>query len=338
LPQARKILKSTCNIFGLFRQYHASRFPEHDPDENIEFGDLMDTSSDLSASVPVDSYHPYPTRSSFLLGEWYWNDGTQKSKSSFKNLLKIVGDPDFQPQDVARANWSHIDAQLGGDARDDGDGSSEHGWEDEQSDEDWVRTPIRIMVPFHKRALHPGQEEFDVGALYHRKLVSVIREKISRPSTYRHLHLEPYGLYWQPEGAEEPVRVHGELYSSKAFIDAHDNLQDSPGEPGCELSRVIVGLMFASDGTQLTMFSNNKLWPVYLAIGNESKYRRTKPSCQAFEHVAYFETVSTAFVVVLYKISIIFIVARCLQSLCCRADWWEGAQQCIHGALFTRNL
>ena len=51
-------------------------------------------------------------------------------------------------------------------------------------------------------------------------------------------------------------------------------------------------LMFASDGTQLTSFSPTKLWPVYLTIGNESKDRRSKPSCQAFEHVAYLQMVS----------------------------------------------
>jgi hypothetical protein len=56
--------------------------------------------------------------------------------------------------------------------------------------------------------------------------------------------------------------------------------------------------MFASDVTNLTAFSDAKLWPVYLAIGNESKYRRSKPSCQAFEHIAYFETVSTAHLIV----------------------------------------
>ena len=63
--------------------------------------------------------------------------------------------------------------------------------------------------------------------------------------------------------------------SSEAFIEAHRDLQDSPG---CHLPRIIVGLMFASDGTHLTAFSNAKLWPLYLAIGNESKYRRSKPS------------------------------------------------------------
>ena len=75
------------------------------------------------------------------------------------------------------------------------------------------------------------------------------------------------------------------------FIQAHRELQDSPGELGCDLQRVVLGLMFASDGTQLTSFGTAKLWPVYLMVGNESKDRRAKPSCHAFEHVAYLETV-----------------------------------------------
>src|SRR5882762_80682 len=96
----RKILRSTRNTFGLFRQYHAARFPEHDPDENLTTDDLMDTSSGSPLNHPVDPYYAYPTRSSFLLGEWYWNDGVKKSQSSFRNLLKIVGNADFRPQDV----------------------------------------------------------------------------------------------------------------------------------------------------------------------------------------------------------------------------------------------
>lgn len=296
LSRVRKILKSTRNLFGLYRQYHATQFPEHDPDENVTFDDLMDTSADSSSSLPV-SYSPYPTESSFLLGEWYWNDGVKKSQSSFNNLLKIVGHPDFRPEDVAGANWRRINAQLAEGVWGDGPntGDCEDGWEDERVDGDWIKTPIKITVPFHKKTLNPGSEEFEAGMLYHRKLISVIREKISRPCSHPHLHFEPYELYWQPNETTEPVRTHGELYASDAFFDAHRALQDSPGEPGCQLPRVVVGLMFASDGTELTAFSNAKLWPVYLALGNESKNRRSKPSCQAFEHVAYFETVSTAF-------------------------------------------
>jgi hypothetical protein len=192
LSRARKILKSTRNAFALFRQYHATQFPEHDPDQNLTLEDSIDTNLGTSTEPPVDSYHPYPNRSSFLLGEWYWNDGTKKSQSSFKNLLEIVGDPAFRPEDVAAINWKHIDARLGGEARDDGDEGDEDSWEDEAIDGDWVKTSIKIKVPFHKRTLHPGQEEFEAGVLYHRKLVSVIRGKVSRPSNFPHLHLEPY--------------------------------------------------------------------------------------------------------------------------------------------------
>jgi len=106
----------------------------------------MDTSSGSPLNHPVDPYYAYPTRSSFLLGEWYWNDGVKKSQSSFRNLLKIVGNADFRPQDVAGVNWRLIDAQLGGDSRGDG----EDNWEDERDDRDWIETLINIMVPFHK--------------------------------------------------------------------------------------------------------------------------------------------------------------------------------------------
>jgi hypothetical protein len=282
----RMIMKSARDKFGLFRQYHASRFPDHDPNDNITQDDLLDTSSDTTFSHPAGSYYTYPTQSSFLLGEWYWNGGIKKSQSDFQNLLKIVGHPSFRPEEIAGVNWRLIDGQLSGEQ------SCEDAWEDAEDAGGWVKTPIKIKVPFQKKALHPGQKEFDAGILHHRKLVSVIKEKIMRPSSHPHLHFEPYKLFWQPNEAFEPVRVQGELYTSDAFIEAHRDLQESPEEPGCDLLRVVVGLMFASDSTQLAAFSTAKLWPVYLALGNESKDRRSKPSCQAFEHIAYLETVS----------------------------------------------
>jgi hypothetical protein len=288
----RNILKSARNTFGLFRQYHATRFPDHDPNESVVFDDIVDAYLDTPFASPAKLYYPYPNQSSFLLGEWYWNGGTQKSQSSFQNLLKIVGHPEFRPEDVANKSWRSIDAQLSGDRRCEGLNGSEDGWENELSKGNWTKTSIRINVPFHKNMLHPGQKEFDAGMLHHRKLISVIKERITRLSSHPHFHFEPYRLFWQPNETSQPVGVYGELYTSDAFIEAHSDLQDSPGEPGCDLPRVVAGLMFASDGTHLTQFSNAKLSPIYLGFGNESKNRRSKPSCQAFEHIAYFETVS----------------------------------------------
>ena len=109
LSPVRKTLKSARNIFGL---YYATRAPVHDPAEKVTPDDLIDE----SPGHLTNSYYPYPNQSSFLLGEWYWNDGEKKSQSSFLNLnlLKIVGHPDFCPEDIADQNWRHIDAKLSG--------------------------------------------------------------------------------------------------------------------------------------------------------------------------------------------------------------------------------
>lgn len=291
LPKVN-FLKSACNNFWLYRQYKGNRFPDHDPHENVTFHDFIDDLTDATTdpeSEFTNYYEPYPNRSSFLLGEWYWNGCVKKSFSDFKKLIDIVGHPEFRPEDVASTRWTHADNYLSGDLHIEGNESSRQA---EPDDGAWFQTPIKLQVPFPKRSLHPGQKDFLVGCLRHKKLIPAIREKISRQSAHLYLHFEPYELHWKPPGASDPVRVYGDLYTSDAFIKAHDEIQNLPGEPNCDLPRVVVGIMFASDATHLTSFSDAQLSPVYMGIGNESKDRRSRPSCHAFEHVAYFEKVS----------------------------------------------
>ncbi|KAF8956819.1 hypothetical protein BDZ97DRAFT_1763401 [Flammula alnicola] len=112
----RQILKSLCNIFGLFRQYHAVAFPSHDPDAETQLWDV----SDLASEDDVDSeatsttlFQPYPNKNAFLLGEWYWNGGLQKTKDGFKKLINIVGDKSFDPADVTDVSWDALNKRLG---------------------------------------------------------------------------------------------------------------------------------------------------------------------------------------------------------------------------------
>jgi hypothetical protein len=65
------------------------------------------------------------------------------------------------------------------------------------------------------------------------------------------------GTQWAPNDIPNPVRVHGALYSSEALIvtfTGKAHWRDSPRERRCLLPRIMVGLVFASDGTQLTAF------------------------------------------------------------------------------------
>ena len=297
------------NVFGLFRQYCSDRSPSHDPEENIDLFDLSNFSTGASQPHNNESdFFPFPNKNSFLLGEWYWTDGVQKSQESFNTLLSIVGRPDFRPEDVRHTKWGNVDAVLAKNDFDENrkrhrtvDGSGIRNEDDtvdddgdaEWADEDvgWKKTPISISVPFHHRMKNPGTKEYYVGDLYHRPLVSVIRERLANPDGDQNFHYEPFELFWKPTDDSVNIRVHGELYTSPAFLEAHRALQDSPREPGCDLPRVVAAMMFWSDGTHLTSFGNAKLHPCYLYFGNNSKYRRCRPTCHLSNHVAYFQTV-----------------------------------------------
>src|SRR5882762_927228 len=307
--QCLRTFQTPRNIFGLFRQFRSERLPSHDPEELVNLQELSDqpeiserpqpnileppvTAGSASMQTQHKSgnpFHPYPNKNSFLLGDWYWNHGVRGSQESFHELLNIVGNPEFHPDDIQYTKWRQIDKTLGSNPFDEEE-DGEHMWIDE--DIGWKRTPINISVPFHSKTKRPGPQNYHVGHLYHRSLVSIVREKLGNPQEDAHFHYEPFKLFWRPADAEIDVQVHGELYTSPAFLDAHRELQESPREPRCNLPRVVVAMMFWSDETHLTSFGTAKLWPCYLYFGNESKYRRCKPTCHLCNHVAYFKQVS----------------------------------------------
>jgi hypothetical protein len=283
------------NKFGLFRRYWSNSPPSHDPDGNVTPECLSDVPDSVQPAVSRDTFYPYPNRSSFQLGDWYWNGGAQKSHASFKDLVNIVGDPEFSPSDVRRVRWDDIDSKL----------ASNDGWTDEE-DTGWIRTPVNIEVPFQHRRHVPATSDsvprdFLVADFHHRSLVSVMREKISNPADMEGFHYEPYDLKWKSQPSSDPISVHGELFTSPAFMDAHQEVQNLPAEPGCDRPRVVLALMFWSDATHLTSFGEAKLWPLYMYFGNESKYRRCKPTQNLGNHVAYFQAVRYIFCLEYWK-------------------------------------
>ncbi|KAG2147860.1 uncharacterized protein EDB93DRAFT_1250366 [Suillus bovinus] len=291
----RTVLCTPQNVFGLVRQYFSSEVPSHDPEQYVTIVDLSliqgspqvnnDEHVPLSASSK-SQYHPYPNCSSFELGNWYWNQGVQKSQEDYMKLMKIMGASTFKATDVCSTHWKKINSQLGANDYDKGGGEE---WEDE--DTRWKISPVSIEVPFARTAEVPGSRCYHAAELYHCSLVGVLREKLANARDDKLFHYEPYQLHWNSPHLDAKVSIYGDLYTSAAFHKAHSNLQESPGEPGCDLPRVVAALMFWSDAMQLTSFGNAKLWPTYMYFGNESKYRRCKPSLNLSNHVAYFETV-----------------------------------------------
>lgn len=261
----------------------------HDPDEGLPLLHFSDISQQTTP------YSPYPNKSSFLLGEWFWQNGAQKSVKDFNALLHVLKDPDFSLDDIQETQWNSLNKQLGN------SNECEAPWSSDV-DAGWIEESISLTVPFHKRLANPGNKVFEAGTFHRRSIVSVIRERLAGADGH-HFHYEPYELHWQPRLEESPIRVFGELYTSPEFHRVHQDLQNSPPEPGCDKPRVVVGLMFASDVTHLTQFGDAKLWPVYMYFGNDSKYRRCKPSCYLCNHIAYLQKVRPFFSLTIQRLT-----------------------------------
>jgi hypothetical protein len=190
--------KTPWNLFGLYRRYFGTEHPSHDPEDHATLRDLCETAAYTSPSAdsPRDStkdksFYPYPNESLFLLGDWYWNCGTQKSQEGFQNLIKIVGDPNFNPTHVRSTKWTEANAILAHNTEDDDE--TIQNWLGE--DTGWKCTTISINVPFHHHMATPGSQSYLAGELYHRSIVSVIRERVSNDDT--HFHYDPYELLWK---------------------------------------------------------------------------------------------------------------------------------------------
>ena len=162
------------DFLGLPRKYYGTECPSHNPEDHIMPKNLCDsisTSADhFGGSISNDQpFYLYPNRNSFSLGEWYWNQGVQKSKQGFSQLLKIVGNPTFTSNNVQLTHWGKIDTLLANDA---GDDDLNNCWLGE--DKGWNRTAISILVPFHRCMAIPGPQRYLAGELYHRSIVSAI--------------------------------------------------------------------------------------------------------------------------------------------------------------------
>ncbi|KAF8834972.1 hypothetical protein BDN67DRAFT_992549 [Paxillus ammoniavirescens] len=227
----RRVFTTQRNNFGLFCLYQAESLPTHDPDDPSDIecspGTGIHSSSENGQSHSDNPLYPYPNASSLRLGDWYWCQGSRKSKRGFKQLLDIISSPDFHPDDVWSTNWKKIDQKLGSNTFD-----SDAMKEDGSNEEGWKCKPITIAVPFHSRCQQPSPKEYTT---------------LSNPTQDWIFHYEPYELRWQPPHREHNIRVYGELFTSNAFIEAHQKLQDSPPEPGCDLLHVVAGMMFCSN-------------------------------------------------------------------------------------------
>jgi hypothetical protein len=299
------VIKTPVSMFGLYKQYQAPEECPYDPEKeapahhsNITGQDLGGDSENTSHQSP---FYPFPNKNAFLLGEWRAGDGNGKGRADFAKLVEIITSPDWCSDDIRGINWAKIDTFLAIPIRRD---DMDDDWVEEAA---WRTSTVTINVPFNTRCATPGPHPYEV-QFRHRPIVPMIREKLMNLKHEDGFHFLPYQLRWHPGEGKADVGVHGELYTSSAFLDAFRDLQvcirssssvviviqifqQSPMEEGCDLPRYIVALMFGSDETVLAQFGTAKLWPLYMSYGNDSKYKRAKLGLRLVEHLAYLSKV-----------------------------------------------
>ncbi|KAF6749073.1 hypothetical protein DFP72DRAFT_852928 [Ephemerocybe angulata] len=199
--------KSLPNSFGLYKCYDMwrSNLP-------IETPVPKETSPDL---------YPFPNLSSFRLGEWFWSDESEKSQDSFQKLVSIVGDGNFKPEDVRGTNWKAVNNILAQSQYEDGPSNE---WQDDDGIS-WITRSITLSVPFSKTSAIPGVHPYMLPEFHYRSLTEDIRAKLECPVAQENFHTMGFDLRWRPGEGKEDVRTYGEMYTSKAFIDAYEELQ-----------------------------------------------------------------------------------------------------------------
>ena len=285
----RDWMRTDVNRFGLLHEYPDR--PSYDPDSTVHFEDLSDyykvrTPQNQPDSPPKPSHHPPPpwpfkNMSTYLLMEWMMTGSNLKSVGEVNRLVTdVIHSKDFNIDELATFNTlqelHRLDSSETADAKNPfvGDGWTEH--------------KVEISIPNGEK--NSSGSTFLIPGLHRRSLSAVLKAALSDVTSLK-FHFSPFKRFWRsPSGSEE--RCYDEAYTSDAWLRCHDELQLQPNEPGCKLEKVVLGLMFWSDSTHLTNFGTAKVWPLYMYIGNLSKYFRNKLSSGACHHVAYIPSAS----------------------------------------------
>jgi Plavaka transposase len=288
----RDSFRTGVNQFGILREY--LHRPSYDPDSSVKVQDLANFTTTASSSTLLDSpirpptHHfkppwPFDNMSKFLLMNWHINGSSQKTECELDRLAKdVIGHPDFNAKDLVGFNSHREHKQL--------DSARETATIDTPfHDDSWRELDIELDIPVPKKDAPP--RKFSVPGLHYRSIVKVIKATWGAPSSLP-FHFTPFRrIHIDPNTGNE-TRIFDEVYSSEAFETAHNHLQKQTPEPGCNLERVIAGLMFWSDSTHLANFGTAKAWPLYMYFANLSKYARAKPNSGACHHMAYIPSVS----------------------------------------------
>ena len=294
LPRIRLIVRDTiqtmANIFGLWREY--PHRPSYDPDHSVPLDSLATpphhnrVSQDSGVAQSNKGDQPKPALSNpsvDLLLHWQNSGSGSKSHAEMDRLVEFLHHPDFSVDELPKKFSA----------------ARENRKREQEEKSPYLKgfqeTSVKIEVPSGDKDTPP--QFIELPGLHFRKLTTVIQAAFTSPLASK-FHYSPFRLFHKCPNSGEEQRVFSELYNSDAFLKEHDLVQRAALPPDgldCKREKMVAALMFWSDSTHLTNFGTAKLWPIYMFLGNLSKYIRSEPSSQACYHLAYIPSLPDSF-------------------------------------------
>jgi hypothetical protein len=290
----RDRLVTTANSFGVWREY--PRRPTVDPDGSLSLEELSNSHlvpsnssetspGDLPMSLPESErpFHwPCQNATIWRVMAWLNNGKTVKSEAEATAFVEtVIHASDFNKDELIGFNAHRENQRL------------DKALSTAALKSQFSESSVDILVPSGDPKV--PAKTFSVPGLLHRKLTSVIKDAFNDPLSHL-LHLSPFKLFCLNPLKKKEERIFGELYTSDAFLAEHEEIQRHGKLPSddlsCQREKAVAALMISSDATHLTNFGNTKAWPIYLMLGNLSKYFRSLPNSGALHHLAYIPSVS----------------------------------------------
>jgi hypothetical protein len=294
--------------YGVFREYLHGK-PSITPDLYHTLTNVTDSpylALDPSSSVPNSRpYHPaapvqttkffepFPNPSTFRLMTWFYRPSITKSITELNTLVKdVILAPDFNPEDLIGFDATKEHRLMDAYQVKSLDGPTPFSFNDS-----WLEGSVEIPLPCDGFKFSSEAEAPKFAVKFHyRKIMEVLKAALAE-QVAETFHTFPFKAYWKPSPDEFEERIYSEIFTGDFWNAEFERIfytnRNGDGENSA-LERFIIGLLIWSDGTALAQFGNAEMWPIYLYVGNQSKYERAKPNSQASHHLAYLPKVTQA--------------------------------------------
>jgi len=215
---------------------------------------------------------------------WFYQPSITKSIAELNSLVKdVLLAPDFNPNDL-----------IGFDAAK--ENNLMDTYQELQTEyptpfsfnDKWLKGSVEISLPCDgvEFTSEDAAPKFRV-EFHYRKITQVIQAALAEQGAEK-FHTFPFKPYWQPSPGEPEERIYSEVLTGDIWNAEYEKICGTPrsGENSA-LECFIIRLLIWLDSTSLAQFRNAELWPIYLYIGNQSKYEWAKPNSFSSHHLAY---------------------------------------------------